>query len=166
MDLTNKEKRIGQFFRLSVFLKGVHAVVEIVGGALLLVITPNMIVQLVIHLTQDELLQDPHDFIANYLLQASAGLSVSTTLFAALYLLSHGLIKIILVVGLLKNKLWAYPWSLVVLGFFILYQGYRFTDTHSLGLVFLTLFDLVVVWLIWQEYRIVRGHLSSSIERA
>lgn len=161
MDLTPKEKRIRQFFRLSIGLKGIHATLENIGGLLLLIVPPSVITQIIVLSTQEELIQDPHDFIANYLLNFGSTLSLSTTIFGGLYLLSHGIVKIILVIALLKNKLWAYPWSLVVLGLFILYQLYRFTFTHSLGLIALTIFDLVVVWLIWKEYRIVKKHLTT-----
>jgi uncharacterized membrane protein len=59
---------------------------------------------------------------------------------------------------LLRNKLWAYPASLVILSLFIAYQVYRFSYTHSVGLVVLTAFDLIVMVLIWHEYRLVQKH--------
>jgi uncharacterized membrane protein len=66
-----------------------------------------------------------------------------------------------LVAGLLRNKLWAYPASLVVLGLFIAYQFYRFSYTHGAGLIVLTVFDIIVMGLIWHEYRLVSRHLAS-----
>ena len=75
----------------------------------------------------------------------------------ALYLLSHGIVKLFAVVALLKNKLWGYPLSIVVFGGFVLYQIYRFTLTGAIGLIALTIFDLVVIWLIWLEYRAVKS---------
>jgi uncharacterized membrane protein len=161
-DSNTIEKRITEFFKLSIILKGIHAVIEIVGGLLLLVIPSSVLASLAVWVTQEELLEDPHDLIANFFLKFSSQLSVSSELFGGLYLLSHGLIKIVLVVALLKNKLWAYPWSLVVLSLFILYQVYRFTFTHSLGLIILTIFDLAVMWLIWREYQIIKEHLVKT----
>jgi uncharacterized membrane protein len=58
---------------------------------------------------------------------------------------------------LLRGKLWAYPLSIWVLLAFIAYQLYRYTFTHSIGLILLSIFDLVVLWLIWHEYRTVRA---------
>ena len=75
--------------------------------------------------------------------------------FATFYLLSHGIVKLFLVAGLLRNKAWAYPASLAVLGLFIAYQLYRLTFAFSIALVLLTVFDFVVIWLIWHEYRLV-----------
>ncbi|WP_337128019.1 DUF2127 domain-containing protein [Mesorhizobium sp. Cs1321R2N1] len=63
-----------------------------------------------------------------------------------------------LVAALLKRRLWAYPASLAALLLFIIYQLYRFSYTHSAGLIVLTLFDLLVVWLVWHEYRLVQSH--------
>ena len=90
------------------------------------------------------------------------GFSVETKNFYAFYLLSHGSVKILLVVGLLKNKLWSYPASLIVLGLFIVYQLYRFSYTHGVGLIVLTIFDIFVMGLIWHEYNIIRHHLPTK----
>ncbi|RUW96717.1 DUF2127 domain-containing protein, partial [Mesorhizobium sp. M8A.F.Ca.ET.059.01.1.1] len=34
--------------------------------------------------------------------------------------------------------------------------------THSAGLIVLTIFDLIVIWLIWHEYRLVLRHKVAS----
>lgn len=79
--------------------------------------------------------------VATHLLSWAQHFSVETKAFYAFYLVSHGVVKLFLVIGLLRNKLWAYPASLVVLGLFIAYQLYRFSYTHGFGLIVLTLFD-------------------------
>ncbi|MBN9253188.1 MULTISPECIES: DUF2127 domain-containing protein [unclassified Mesorhizobium] len=152
------ERRIHQVFQISVLLKGAHALVECIGGLMLALISTDTIVSLVRQLTQEELIEDPHDFLAGHLLTLASNFSVSTQHFYAFYLLSHGLVKLALVAGLLTNKLWAYPASLVALSLFIVYQLYRFSYTHSAGLIVLTVFDLFVMVLIWHEYRLVRQH--------
>ena len=70
--------------------------------------------------------------------------------------------KVFLVVGLLRNKLWAYPASLVVLSLFIVYQLYRYSYTHGIGLIILTIFDVFVIAMIWHEYRLVRRHRAAA----
>ncbi|MBA3668252.1 MAG: DUF2127 domain-containing protein [Sphingomonas sp.] len=154
-----QEHRIHQMFEVSVLLKGAHAVIECVGGLLLAFTSTTTILSLVERLTQDELVEDRGDFIANYLLAWSQTFSVETQHFYAFYLLSHGIVKLALVGGLLMRKLWAYPASLVVLGLFIAYQIYRYTHTRSAGLIVLTVFDLIVMVLVWHEYRLLRRHL-------
>lgn len=154
------EHRIHRLFQLSVLLKGAHALIECASGVLLAVVSTQTIVGWVDWLTQDELSEDPHDFVATHLSAMAQHFTVSSKNFYTFYLVSHGLVKVVLVVGLLKEKLWAYPVSLAVLGVFILYQVYRFSYTHSAGLVALTLFDILVIALIWHEYRLVRRHLA------
>ena len=157
-----QERRIHQLFEVSVLLKGAHALIECVGGVVLAFVSTAQIVALVQRVTQDELVEQPHDFIASHLLAWAQGFSVQTQHFYAFYLLSHGLVKIALVAGLLARRLWAYPASLVVLAGFIGYQLYRYTFTHSVGLIALTAFDLLVMWLVWHEYQLLRRHLPAE----
>jgi uncharacterized membrane protein len=147
-------------FRISIALKGLNAALEIVGGVALAAVSPAFILRTVALLTQDELAEDPRDLIANYFLYAASHLSLSGQRFAAAYLLSHGVIKIGLVWALLKRKLWAYPLSIIVFGAFIVYQLYRYTFTHGLGLIALSVFDLLVIWLIYLEYRALQRGMA------
>ena len=152
------ERRIHQTFEISILLKGAHALIECIGGLVLAFVSTSTIASVVNALTQEELIKDPKDFVAAHLLGLAQNFSVSTQHFYAFYLLIHGVTKLFLVVGLLRNKLWAYPVSLVVLGLFIVYQLYRFSYTHGVGLIVLTVFDIFVMGLIWHEYRLVRRH--------
>jgi uncharacterized membrane protein len=135
---------------------------EIVGGALLLLLSPITIDRITSTLTQHELSEDPHDFLANHLLHATGALTTASLTFGAAYLLSHGAVKIVLVAALLRNKLWAYPWMIAFLVAFIVYQLYRMTFAPSIGLVGLTVFDAIVTWLTIREYRRQRVLRSST----
>jgi uncharacterized membrane protein len=152
------ERRIHQLFEVSVWLKGAHALIECIGGILLYLVTTDTIAAWVNMITQDELIEDPNDFLAGHLSQMASQFSVASKEFYAFYLLSHGLIKLLLVIGLLRGKLWSYPASLAALGAFMVYQVYRYSYTHSPGLLALTVFDAVVMVLIWHEWRVVRRH--------
>ena len=154
------ERRIHQIFQISVLLKGAHAVIECVGGLALALVSTNTIVALVNAMTQEELVEDPDDFVATHLLQMAQNFSISSKHFYASYLLGHGIVKLGLVIGLLRNQLWSYPASLVVLGLFVVYQLYRYLYSQSVGLILLTVLDLVVIGLVWHEYRLVRRHLA------
>jgi uncharacterized membrane protein len=156
------ERGVHQIFEISILLKGAHALIECIGGLALAIVGTSTIVSWVNALTQEELIEDPTDFVGTHLASMASNFSVSTQHFYAFYLLSHGIIKVLLVVGLLRNKLWAYPASLVVLGLFIAYQVYRYSYTHGFGLIVLTVFDIFVMWLIWHEYRLVGRHLRQE----
>ena len=154
-----QERRIHQVFEVSVLLKGAHAAVEAVGGLALALTNNQWIRDLVTQASESELIEDQRDFIAHHLMTWAQGFSVETQHFYAWYLLSHGVVKLALVTGLLMRKLWAYPTTIVVLGLFIVYQLYRYTQTHGLGLLLLTALDVVVVGLTWHEYGLMRRHL-------
>jgi uncharacterized membrane protein len=160
------EKRLHAAFELGVVLKGLNGLAELVGGFVLWFASVDLIRSIVSALVHTELI-DAHDRIARYLMHAAEGVSIGGKDFAAFYLASHGVVKLILVAGLLRNKLWAYPASLAVLGLFIVYQLYRLSFAFSLGLVVLTVFDAVIILLIWHEYRFVekerRGALPGKV---
>lgn len=153
MSWTKRGDLLGQTFVVAIVLKGLDGVLEVVGGLLLLILTPVTIDRLTRTLTQHELSEDPHDFVATHVLHAASGLTGSSVRFGAAYLLSHGAVKIVLVAALLRNKLWAYPWMIAFLLAFIAYQVYRMTFAPSIGLAGLTVFDVLVVWLTFREFR-------------
>jgi uncharacterized membrane protein len=144
---------LDRIFEISISLKGLDGLLEVVGGVLLLLVSPAQLTSILMLLTQHELSQDPKDFIATHLLTYVHTLSASVILFAAAYLLAHGIVKIVLVVALLKEQLWAYPWTIGFLVIFILYQVYRLILHVSVWLIALTLFDCFVVLLTVLAYR-------------
>jgi Predicted membrane protein (DUF2127) len=82
------EKNIHLAFEISLLLKGVFALGEIIGGVVALFVTKELLLKIVGVLTQEELAEDPRDLIANYLLHSTQNFSISTQYFVALYLLS------------------------------------------------------------------------------
>ena len=152
-----KERNIHLLFEASLILKAIFAALEIIGGVVAYFVSQQAIVSLVTLITADELAEDPRDHIANYLLHSAQTISVSAEHFAALYLLGHGVLKLWVIAGLLREKFWYYPAALVVFGLFIVYQLYRFSFTHSVWLLLITLLDLVVMYLTWHEWCYTRN---------
>ena len=147
-------------FQVSLVLKAVFAVGEILAGIGTFFVTQQLLFKLMERITREELLEDPRDLIANYFLQSAQHFSVSTRNFTAWYLLSHGVLKLWLIIGLLRNGLWYYPVAITTFGLFILYQVYRFSLTHSLWLALITAVDALVIALAWHEYRYLRAQAS------
>ena len=158
MNTRTEEKEIHLAFEISIILKGIGSVFEIIGGLLTLFVTKSFIISSVLSLTNEELSQDPNDAIAHYLINLSNNFSVSSQHFIAIYLLSHGIIKLFLVIGLLKKKLWAYPLSVFVFSLFIIYQIYKYVYSPSMWLLILTLFDGLIIWLTLHEYKKIKKH--------
>jgi uncharacterized membrane protein len=158
---TKKRDVLDTTFNITLILKGLDGLLELVGGILLLAISPSTIDRWAHELTQHELSQDPNDFFAHHLLKLTANLH-NTQLFGAVYLLAHGLVKIVIVVGLLRRAHWAYYVAFVFLGGFVIYQIYRMTYAPSIGLALLTVFDVFIIWLTWREFRRMRAGLAAQ----
>lgn len=140
-------------FDVGVMLKGLDGILEIIGGVLFAFVNPMLFGQAVAWLTAHELSEDPRDIFSHYLTRMAHDFSASSQAFGSLYLLSHGVIKIILVYSLLKRRLWAYPAAIVFFALFIAYQLYRYTYSHSIWMILLSILDLAVIGLTWWEYR-------------
>ncbi|MDA8382723.1 MAG: DUF2127 domain-containing protein [Betaproteobacteria bacterium] len=151
-----------RLFLVGVWIKGLAGLIEAIGGGLALAINPAVLRSFVLFLTAPELAEDPSDLVANFLRRSIRHYSGKVQLFTGIYLVAHGLIKIGLVIGLLRDKLWAYPLSLWFVAAFVVYQCYRFAHTHSAWLLFLTVFDLAVMALIWREYRWQEGRVRAD----
>jgi uncharacterized membrane protein len=139
-------------FEIALIFKGLDGVLEIVGGVLLLFVSQAQFDSWVVALTQHELSEDPNDFIANHLLTAAGHLSAGGQTFAAFYLLAHGVVKVVLVAAVMKDKLWAYPWMIAFLVAFIVYQCYLMVVNPTVGIALLTVFDVFMIWLTYREY--------------
>lgn len=146
------EKYLHFSFEVGVLLKGIDGLLEVIGGLALFFVSPSQINALVNFFTRYELSEDPHDLVANYLVKLSHDLFLNAGLFVALYLLSHGIVKLLIVGGLWKDKLWAYPVGIIVFAGFVVYQIYRYTFTFDAWLLILTVLDIIIIWLTWHEY--------------
>lgn len=148
-------------FRVGIILKGLHALLETVGGMVLLKVSPQTLNRIVMSVLTQDFSQDPNDFVMTHLHRAFERLADGGSHFASWYLLSHGGVKLCLVLALLWNKLWAYPLMIIMLAAFVGYQMYRFSLTHSAAMIVLTVFDLAVIALTWIEYRQQITHRQS-----
>lgn len=162
--MTSKEL-LRDAFRTGIAMKGADGLLEAIGGVLVWFIKPSAMSHALRALSLHELSRDPHDFIGIHLLHISEKLAHGDPRFASIYLLTHGLLKMALAVALWLNKLWAYPLAIGVFSAFAAYQIYRFSHTHSIALLILTIFDAVIIWMTWKEYRVQEAENEGSIAR-
>ena len=142
-----------RLFEAAILVKGIDGVLEVTGALLLLFFPLDRLHELVVMATTRELSVEPHDWIANMVRTAAEHLSADTKLFASAYLLSHGAVKIFLVDALWRERLWAFPVALCFMATFVVYQAYRYTHTLAISLLVFAAIDIVVMWLVWGEYR-------------
>lgn len=153
-------------YEIGILIKGIDGVLELIGGILVLTLSPNAINSITQFLTQRELQEDPHNFIANHIVHAGQHLANGHNVFAAAFLLTHGLVKVVLVTCLLLNKLWAYPWALGILSLFLVYQIYQLVTRPTFGMAFLSVLDAVIIWLVWREWQQVRAAPTNDANAA
>jgi len=144
---------LDRLYRIGLWIKGIDGVLEMAGGLFLLFTSQTKLGQLVTFLTQRELAEDPRDWIAGHLRDAVNQLSPNTKVFASMYLLIHGVIKLFLMVALLRKWPWSYRPAIAFLLAFIGYQVYHLTLHFSLALLLVSVLDAAIVLLVWREYR-------------
>ncbi len=149
-------------YEIGLLLKGIDGTIELIGALLLIFVPPHLFESAAHGLTRAELASDPDSFVANHLVHAAHTLAQGHNLFATLFLLTHGIVKVTLVVCLLRNKVWAYPYALVALGLFLVYQLYEMIVNPTVGMGFLTVLDAVIIGLVWREWQKVRAEHSNA----
>ncbi len=147
------KKFIDEVFDIGVLIKAFFGFFEVLAGTILATSGRLITNNLIIALTQQEISEDPKDVFVNFILKTSSNIFSGVHVFAIVYLIAHGIVNVFLAIFLLKEKLWAYPAALGIFSLFSIYQIYRYFHTHSLLLLLLTIFDIVVIGFIYLEYK-------------
>lgn len=156
MNKAAEERGLHDLFEIGIILKAIDGTLELFGGALLWFISPATLDALLRYLFRGELIEDPKDWPVNALLHLTQNLAGGLQAYAAILLVAHGAVKIFLIIGLLRGKLWAYPAAIIVFIGFIASQLYQLSMQYSLFLWAITIVDALVVALIAHEYLEVR----------
>ena len=152
------QSNVRRLFNLGIIIKGIDGTLELIGAVLLLFFDPEKIRRLIFLFTQQELIQDPKDVVANFLIKLGGEFTANIRNFAIVFLLVAGLIKLVLVFELKskRRRLWVYPAAITVFGLFALYQVYEYTLNHSPVLIFLSILDLLIIVFICLNYRYLK----------
>lgn len=148
-----RERFLYRLFETTIIVKGCIAFADILGAGMLHFFGASPFTKIVITLALGELSEDPSDFLARFFIQAAHQFSPDITTLTVLYLLAHGIINLVFVVGLWHDAKWAYPFAIGSLCMFMAYQFFRLSLFFSSWLIILVIFDILTIWLIWHEYR-------------
>src|SRR6266481_1560341 len=146
------EKTYHLFFQISLWLKAAVTVGELAVGSLLVAISPQTLHRIVFSSFGGGATNQPHGFLVGHIL-GGVEKFVADQSFWAFIFLSHGFIKVFLLVGLLRNKLWAYPVAAIGFTGFVIYQTLQIMSSPSFLLEFITVLDVILVVLILHEYK-------------
>jgi len=142
-----------RIYKIGVGLKGFDGLVEFVAG-LALLISPSL-VTIILDATTAEL-GEHHSralqFLGEYVGRLDDSLASSSLVFLIVFLISHGVIKLVLVYCLLKEYVRVYPYALAILGAFLVYQLYVLIRVPTIGMGIFTLLDAIIIYLVWREW--------------
>ena len=145
-------------YRTGVAIKGLDGAIELLAGVVLLV-APQLVHQLLQVLAGDAYRHtgEVWQFVATYIARLDGEFTHSAALFLIVFLVLHGTVKLALAYCLLRRIVWAYPYALGLLGLFLVYQAYVLVlHPLSIGMWLFTLLDVVIVWLVWGEWKDLR----------
>ena len=153
------EKYWHGLFELGILVRSFNGIWETICGVVILFFSKSVLSSFLFLLARGELLEDPNDRVIRYIANLLQDLSTNTKVFAAIYILGHGILNIFLGIQLYRNRLWSYVITIAVMIIFIGYQVYRINIHHSHALIVVTAFDFLFLILTVHEYRYQRSRL-------
>lgn len=147
------ERDILWLFDIALIVKIINGALEMVAALLIVFVPPSFVVRLAEIATSGELAQDADDPIATAIRSSAHAFAVQSHYFLALYLAFHGIVKVLLVLGIFAKKKIAYPLFMIAMAIFGAYEAYRGFLLHELLLQALAVFDIALVFLTLHEYR-------------
>jgi uncharacterized membrane protein len=141
------------FFNVAIKIKLIDGLLGILGGVIAYYIDVESVNKFIHFIFIHELTEDPQDFLLNRVFVFLKDLDISTQVFIAWYLFINGVLKVFLVIGLLKKRLWAYPLAASVFILLVIYEFFRIFYTHSIVLFFIIIIDIFIIYFITQEYQ-------------
>ncbi|MDQ4116765.1 MAG: DUF2127 domain-containing protein [Actinomycetota bacterium] len=145
-----------RLYRLALVIKGVDGAAELIGAAVLLLVSGQAVHRLVADVLARDLVGPPDGTLARHLVAGTEEFASGNRTFAVAYLGLHGVLKLLLVMALLRQWMRAYPLAIVVLGVFVVYELYRAVHTGSVVLPVLAALDIAIIVLVVREYRLLR----------
>lgn len=163
-DRLRHSKWFDTIYRVGIVIKGFDGFVELVTG-ILLIISPQTPHRLLEHVA-DTAGQHPgtvFEIIEKTVVNLEAHLSGSVLFIIILFLISHGVIKLVLVYCLLKKIYRAYPYALAILVIMFFIQIIPlFSDPGSIGIWLITVLNAAIIFLVWAEYQDLREEVLAS----
>ena len=151
-ELVHPKSRLDRAFYLSLYIKGIDGILQLIGGGLLLLLKPAQVDRTVRFLADHSYGGDIDDSVFRYFSHYLSHLTGGAIRFAAAYLIFDAVIKLVLINEVIHKRYWAYIGLIVVLSGLVAYQSYRIVITHSLLLTGLTIFDAIIIYLSAKEY--------------
>ena len=149
-------KLVHIIFKVGLILKGLFALNEVISGIVLIIVDPALLNQMIENAINNPVLLDPSGILMRFISAHVHAFSVDSIQFAIVYLITHGLLKLVIICLLWAKKQWAYPLSIIMFIGFIIYQMYHYMSSHSAMLIFLTVIDVIMIIVTYVEYKNIK----------
>ena len=136
-------------FRLGLIIKGVDAIFEMIGGILLTM--PTKLARYILVISQHEAFRH-HMALAGKLDKLAETATMHPSMGEAIYLIIHGLSKVILILAIARGKRWGYVGFMAILSLFAAIELVRAGTAREIVTGVFGIFDLTVVFVIYKEY--------------
>jgi len=156
--LTEKEKKniFSVIFQFSMLWRIFYGILKILSGFILFRIVTLEPFSPLFRIGKHSFFFHPDNFIIEFINSYIHRLSISTAIFISFYLIFWGFVDAFLSYFILKKQIWAYPFSLVLIFLFTVYEIYRFSYTHSPVLFIVIIVDIIILLVIKKEYDILK----------
>jgi uncharacterized membrane protein len=149
-------------FWLSLFLKGLDGALQLLGGVAVLVAEPGTLGKAYRWLSRFLIGNRVHNPEADFIKVTAESFHMNVEMLVAIYLLVNGVIKVLLVYGLLKEKLWVFPAACVGFGLMFSLEVYRLSIHFFWGIFILMCISVFVITMVILEWRKVKALGSSQ----
>lgn len=149
-------------FRLSMWWRIFYGFLRIALGITLLRLVGQQLSEFIFGIMEHELTGKMSDVLLGKLYTLFEIHDFTITHFLALYFLFWGTVDIVLSFCLLHHIRKAFPIAMSIITLFILYGIFRFSYTHSLVLACIIVLDAVILYLINDEYILLKRRVTSN----
>ena len=142
-----------KLYQGGLWIKGINGLLELIGGGILAIVPAAVFSRIVDFLTRHNLGHNSKDRFFGMLARGVVHLGGDDRSFSVFYLLSHGVVKIVIAVLLLREIRSAYPVGLGLFGLLIGYELYRLAVLPGILIGSVVLLDLAILTLIVRHHR-------------
>ena len=147
-------------FLAAIAVKAIDGLVESLAGLAVAMLGTQGIYDLIFQLTAPELDLHPESRTVHLLRHGATTLTHASSRFVVVWLLVHGVLKVVLAVELFRGKSWIFPVAAAILSGFVVFMTYKMVIHYSPWLLALALFDLLTVALVLNEWRSHRARYA------
>ena len=157
------KRKLEEIFDISIFVKLIHGIFEIISGAVLLIVSESAIKNFFGFIFRNEIAEDKSDLFVGFFLWLFQNPHFDLKTFAGIYLIIFGIVNSWLAFILLTKKVKHYKFVEIILFVLIIYQIYQFVKTFSPLILLLIIIDSVILVLIFKYHKYLLKYSSTNI---